>query len=354
MPIMSRMNRWRVFLPLLLFLGGYTGVLVWLSGRPFIVGRAQVDPSEVRAVTLFVGLGILVAAGWVHLLGILFLRLCGWKGAQRATEVRPLKEILLISCGLFLVASDYAFFIEPRWIAVRRAHVEVPGLRVPVRLVHFSDTHSCGYGDNERRLAEIVNPFDPDLVVFTGDSLGCEEGLDGFRRALRDVRAKHGKFAVNGNWDVWYWDPAEPFRDTGFVVLDGHESREVPIGGQTITLVGTSYEDIPRKERVPSFPESATTIFLYHTPDLAEDAARKGAAIYLTGHTHGGQIALPGYGALVTLTRSGKKFERGLYRVGRMWLYVNPGLGVERNLPARFSVRPEITVIEMTPGRRQE
>ena len=82
---------------------------------------------------------------------------------------------------------------------------------------------------------------------------------------------------------------------------------------------------------------------LHHTPDLVEQVPS--AALYLAGHTHGGQVSLPGFGALVTLSRYGKRFERGMSRVGATTVYVTPGIGVEPIVPVRFGVRPEVSLL---------
>ena len=80
-------------------------------------------------------------------------------------------------------------------------------------------------------------------------------------------------------------------------------------------------------------------------------AARLGVDLHLAGHTHGGQVALPFYGAVITLSKYGKRYERGLYREEGTWLYVNRGIGLEgRFAPrVRFFARPEVTLIEISP-----
>jgi predicted MPP superfamily phosphohydrolase len=101
----------------------------------------------------------------------------------------------------------------------------------------------------------------------------------------------------------------------------------------------------------PETPPSpgAFTILLQHSPDLMADAVRERFDLYLAGHTHGGQIALPFYGALITYSRYGKKYEAGLYHEGSTTLYVNRGIGfAHQPMPeARFLARPEVTVIEL-------
>lgn len=89
------------------------------------------------------------------------------------------------------------------------------------------------------------------------------------------------------------------------------------------------------------------SLVAYHTPDLVEDLEPP-PDLYLAGHTHGGQVALPFYGALVTFSRFGKKYEAGRSQVGPTTLYVNRGIGFEPSLPrVRFMARPELTLIDL-------
>ncbi len=96
-------------------------------------------------------------------------------------------------------------------------------------------------------------------------------------------------------------------------------------------------------------PAGSPTVLLNHTPDLIEAAARQRLDLYVAGHTHGGQIRLPGYGALVTFSAYGKRYEAGYYRMAATNLYVSRGLGMEGsgNAPrVRFLCSPEIVVLE--------
>ena len=91
-------------------------------------------------------------------------------------------------------------------------------------------------------------------------------------------------------------------------------------------------------------------ILLYHTPDLAPEASRLGIDLQLSGHTHGGQVRLPFYGALVTGSLYGKRFEAGRYQLERMVLYVSRGLGLEgAGAPrVRFLCPPEMILWEIS------
>ncbi|MBI3099269.1 MAG: hypothetical protein HYY93_13665 [Planctomycetes bacterium] len=97
------------------------------------------------------------------------------------------------------------------------------------------------------------------------------------------------------------------------------------------------------------------TIALTHAPHAIEDVDPARCDLFLCGHTHGGQIRLPLYGALITLSRHGKKYEAGRYEVGPMTVYVTRGIGCEGGAAprVRFLCRPEITVIEIVGTRKR-
>jgi predicted MPP superfamily phosphohydrolase len=125
------------------------------------------------------------------------------------------------------------------------------------------------------------------------------------------------------------------------------------VAGTPIWVAGVPYDAENQTEQaLAPIPEVDFSILLYHTPDEIEAVAGRGVDLYCAGHIHGGQIALPFYGALVTLSKHGKRFEAGLYHVGKTSLYVNRGIGMEggRMPRVRFCSRPEVTVIEVGPG----
>ena len=139
--------------------------------------------------------------------------------------------------------------------------------------------------------------------------------------------------------------------DSTFRVLD-RETVVVTKGADAIAITGMGYvrSDAPR-EPIEGFSDERFDVFLFHTPDLIEDVSHCGVDLYLCGHTHGGQVALPWYGALITFSKFGKKYESGLHRVGDTVLFVNRGLGMEpRPAPQiRFFARPQIAVFDIRP-----
>jgi predicted MPP superfamily phosphohydrolase len=97
----------------------------------------------------------------------------------------------------------------------------------------------------------------------------------------------------------------------------------------------------------------AYTVLLYHSPDLIAEANNRGIDLYLGGHTHGGQLRLPLYGAIVTSSAYGKQYERGLFQHEDTTMYITQGIGFEGGgMPrARFLCRPEIVRLELAPDQ---
>lgn len=251
--------------------------------------------------------------------------------------------------SLGLLCAAYAYFVEPYWPEVTHVRIATPKLPKgtrPIRIVQVSDLHSDPEPRLEERLPGIVAAQKPDLIVFTGDAANGLAGMAVARRCLSAVAEIAPTFGVMGNWDF-----PGLYDGTGVRLLHA-QAVKVDVRGVQFWLGGVAFgseTSLPRA--FDGVPRGALAVFLYHTPDLIYELAEHQVDLCLSGHTHGGQVALPFYGALVTLSRFGKRFEAGLYRVGEAWLYVNRGIGMEGgSLPrVRFWSRPEVTVIELGP-----
>jgi predicted MPP superfamily phosphohydrolase len=144
------------------------------------------------------------------------------------------------------------------------------------------------------------------------------------------------------------------------VVWLEQEAVTVNVRGQPVTLVGVACShrqglDAARlAQAVDGIPADAFTLLLYHSPDLILEAAEHQVDLYLGGHTHGGQLRLPFYGAIITSSMYGKRYASGLFEEGDTTMYISRGLGFEGGgMPrARFLCRPEIVSIELTGTKR--
>jgi uncharacterized protein len=262
--------------------------------------------------------------------------------------------------GLLTLLVVYGFYIEPLEVKVTHLQVMVPAgtISQPVRILHLSDTHVERTTRRERILPGLIDREHPDLILLTGDYLNLSylddpTALADAHHLFTQIHAPLGAYAVQGTVD----DPPglmqRLFEGTDITILD-NQVKEVAVPGGALSLVGIRNTGYWQDQNVLSqtAPQAAGyRILLYHTPDLIEAAASDGIDLYLAGHTHGGQVRLPFYGALVTFSVHGKKYEAGRYQFGSMTAYVSRGLGMEGSIAPRirFLCPPEVVVIDLIP-----
>lgn len=283
--------------------------------------------------------------------------------ARRVLRKQPLHRfgravVFLAVLGLGCIA--YGRYVEPRWVEVTRTRVttaRLPAGHRGVRIVHLSDLHSDAKPLLETGLPARIAQLQPDLIVFTGDCANSPEGFVVFRSCLADLAKIAPTFAVRGNWDSL---PSGDnyFEGTGATELDG-TSATVEVAGARVHVVGVGANGSSASfdRALQALPADGPAIVLHHFPypDLVPPARAARVDLMCAGHVHGGQVALPFYGALLTLSKHGKRFERGFYPTADGFgfpLYVSRGLGMEGSgAPrVRFCSRPEVALIELVPG----
>jgi len=313
-----------------------------------------VQPDEQLRVTVFI---VIIAAVYVLAVGTIVR----WIRESMDGPLPPLTpwslRVRRVALGLAAAGIPcfaYGWLVEPYWPEVVHVRIEVPGLpagTAPIRIAQIADIHSDATERLEGRLPDLVAKEQPDLIVFTGDAINSRTGLPNFRRCLSRMAAIAPTYAVRGNWDSWYFADLDLFGETGARELSA-EAVPVRIRGAVLWLGGIAVDRESRLEEVLAMiPRGAPAVLLYHYPDLIEDVRGRGIDLYCASHTHGGQVAIPFYGALVTFSRFGKKYESGLFHEAGTTLYVNRGIGMEGG-PAprvRFWSRPEITVFDLVP-----
>ena len=306
-------------------------------------------------------LPVMIFGGTVLLIYYLYARMWGiWLFRKlRKRETRKLLATrsaiaLHIIAGMGCLCIAYGYFVEPYRPQISTVSIETEKLsHATFRIVQISDLHCSRKVRLEKRLPVIANGLKPDVIVFTGDAINTESALPLFQETLAAMQAPLGKFAVNGNWDYSYWSALDIFDNTGFDELRTH-SRAIDKNGESIIIAGLAFENGPKSQNLIGHLKAEDfNVFLYHKSDLMDYFADKPVDLYLCGHTHGGQVALPLYGALTTLSKHGKKFEAGLYRQEHIQLYVNRGIGLEGGYSpkVRFWARPEITVFDIGPQK---
>ena len=204
------------------------------------------------------------------------------------------------------------------------------------------------------RALELIESVDCDLCVLTGDYRRRVSGpyrqiLPAMEDLVARVSARHGIFAVLGNHDCA--DMAGAFEDLGIQVLV-NESRTIGQGESEIVLTGTDdvhyYYTDAATAALRDSPDGFK-IALVHSPELADVAADSGYALYLAGHTHGGQVCLPGGTRIITHMTRLRQYAAGLWRRGAMTGYTSTGLGTSA-LPVRFNSRGEVTLFTLRRG----
>lgn len=265
-----------------------------------------------------------------------------------------MRYLLAAAAALCIACALDAFVVEPSWIEVRTVRLSSPKIAPggTVRLVQLSDLHSERAPFNEPEAARLVAALKPDLIAVTGDYVNETEGAPAARALLSALALEAPVFVTAGNYDLAV--PVPGLFDGLPVRRLRLSSDTVDVRGSRLRLSGLDVGDGPKFRRFAAArpKDGAYEVLLHHYSDLAYEAAEAGVDLYLSGHTHGGQVRLPFYGALVTLATFGKRFEEGLYRVGPTALYVNRGLGMEGgDAPkVRFLCRPEITLFEISHG----
>ena len=268
--------------------------------------------------------------------------------------------------------------LEARSPRLRRLRVPaLPPGAPPLRILQISDLHLAPWQhwkvDFVRGLARLA----PDLVVDTGDNLGHAEGLPSVLRALEPLLEFPGVFVGGANdyfaprWKnpVRYLVPDRrgnrrgrplpwgKLRDTlcGAGWLDAtHHRHSVELAGVRLDVAGVNDPHLPadRYERVAGPVRDVDLgLGLVHSPEprVLDRFAADGFGIILAGHTHGGQLRVPGVGALVTNCGLGTDRARGLSRWDGAWLHVSAGVGTSPYTPLRFACPPEATLLTVEP-----
>ena len=244
-------------------------------------------------------------------------------------------------------------------LRVTRFTLPVSGLPLPrVRLAHLTDLHVTNalprsYRD---RVQQELAALSPDLIVMTGDYISVSNRVPLLAEWLKGLpRARLGAFAVLGNHDYWTGEAThirETLEQAGVSVLTA-ECRSVALdSAHSLALCGTDAPWGPELEpnQVQAAKRGAlATLALSHTPDNIYDFAALGVDAVISGHTHGGQIRMPGLGAMIVPSRYGRRFDQGRFLVERTPLFVSAGIGADAP-PLRLWCPPEILVVDLLPA----
>ncbi|MGI8587222.1 MAG: metallophosphoesterase [Chloroflexia bacterium] len=287
---------------------------------------------------------------------------------------RGLVGALWAAHGAAAAAEFYATYLGGQNLGASRHALDFPG-RTPgaapvrLRLAQLSDLHVERLTRREDAAVAMLRKLRPDLILLTGDFLSIDyydvasyEALRELMTAIGGLAPPLGVYACLGNVDPPQL-VATLLDGTGVRLLED-TAVTLPMEEQRVQILGAATSrghrwefDLPHFEAAVAAADAQGAadlrVLLYHTPDLAPQAAAAGVDLYLCGHTHGGQIRLPLLGALRTGSRFGRRYVIGLNRLPNGgYLYTNRGLGFEgMHLPrVRFLCPPEVAVFDVSLG----
>ena len=257
------------------------------------------------------------------------------------------------------VCAYRGFCVEPWRIEHRVIELDLPGCPpglARARIFFITDLHMAGWGWRELFIAETLRRNPPDLVLCTGDLLSSPSGIAPVLELLGDLKPPMGFWYVRGNNEVEELTHESRFletlRDRGWRVLQNQFVRvSDPGGGWVIAGVDDPNNELDDLGKaLEGAPADTFTLLLSHTPETFPDAIRRGIALTLSGHTHGGQVQLPWIGPLWGDTpRTGLRYVSGVFREGGSTLVVSRGIGWSL-LPLRFLCKPELIELKLRPA----
>lgn len=262
----------------------------------------------------------------------------------RKPSLKGLPAPFLFAAAVYSAVSVDAFLVEPNWPELETVRLKAH-LKKPLRILLLSDLHLESEPSRREKFLHGLRDLKPDLVFLTGDVLQLDvKEAPRLKSLLAELQPSLGHYACLGVDNEKTISAAGVNILANRGVLIDREGEKIGICG-LLPITG-------RNKAYESISGASVRIALNHTPDLADEAAEQGADLYLCGHTHGGQVRIPFWGAIITNSNSGKKYEAGLYKCGRTHIYTSRGFGLEpRPAPqVRFFCRPQATLFVLSGG----
>ena len=264
----------------------------------------------------------------------------------------------LVAAPLAAVSATaaYARLIEPYnyWVSETDIFIrDLPSAFEGFRLTQLTDIHHSrilGIGEI-RRVVRLAQQTNPDMFVLTGDySTTYRRYVEPCAEALSALSAPEGVWAVLGNHDH-YTDPELTRRalERQHIAVLNNAHTTLRRGSDSLQLSGIddwSWNATDWSRAFSGLNTKTPTVLLSHQPTVLDLEQTNNVALVISGHTHGGQIKFPFFGAPASHFTADLKYARGLFRRGDTQLYVSTGTGVI-GLPVRFGVRPEIAVLRL-------
>ena len=279
----------------------------------------------------------------------------GPTGAHSRSRWRVLKGLIAVfGLGLHTVGLYHRGLgnaLDIRLTQLELGFRDLPAAFDGLRILHLTDIHVDALPATTDIACELVADVAADVAVLTGDYRFRVRGphrqiLPGMQKLVAALQVRHGVYGVLGNHDNAGMVP--DFEALGITMLV-NQSVSIERGGDALHLTGTDdvhyYYTDAAQHALAAAPQGFK-IALIHSAELASEAAQHGYALYLSGHTHGGQISLPGGRPILTHLSRHRRYARGVWRHGSLQGYTSTGVGVSA-LPVRFNTRGEVALITL-------
>jgi uncharacterized protein len=295
---------------------------------------------------------------------------------------RPLATVGALAIGA-AAGLTYALWEATQYTLRRVTVPALPPGQADLRVLHLSDVHLTPNQPAKVEWLRALGELKPDLVVNTGDNLATPDSVPVVLDAYEPLFGVPGVYVFGSN-DYYAARPKNPARyllpdnkrrihgrdlpwddlDAAFTAAGwanvSNTRRTLTVTDRRVAVVGVDdphldLDRYPAADRLWG-ADAVVRLGVSHAPYLRvlEEMSDDGADLVLAGHTHGGQLRVPGFGALVTNCDLPRGQASGLSRHGESWLHVSAGLGTSPYTPVRFTCRPEATLITVTARRADD
>ena len=344
--------------------------------RPAVIGVTQILLASVASFVCFaltaialgaVGIGIFGVVQWAFSAGavvppILGLALLIVAARQRSLRVPWPARMLAVLLLLPIPVCAHASLIAPYQLVLERVSVPIVGLssnNAPISIAVLADIQTDRITAYEHAAVDRALAEQPDIILLPGDFFQgtteqYREQLPHFRKLFARLDAPGGVYACRGNIDSR--DRAEELFSGTNVQLLENTITNINVRGQKIAIGGLGWDcaDANVRQTFASLRDAPADvrILLCHTPDWASVTAPTDRIdLVVAGHTHGGQLIIPGFGAIARASAMPPTVAAGgLHRVHEQMLYISRGVGYERGLapPLRLNCPPEVSILSLS------
>lgn len=300
----------------------------------------------------------IITATWVLKHGLFIM---GYK-----INLNSFEEEFVIGVGALLAGAISLREVFIRYQKIEKVYITIPVKGLPscfngYKILHISDIHHSeiiSLENLEREIENINRDEDISLVAITGDLVTFKSSfISPVLREIAKIKSEDGIFLVLGNHDHMAGKEeivqCAPIYGINVLINEGtfvkREGEKIYIAGIDDPWIGRDDLNSALKNK----PDDVFAILLSHTPDIFPFCVSKGVSLVLSGHTHGGQLALPFKKRSFNFARIGTKWTYGLFEINGRFLYVNRGFG-STGVPARISISPEITIITLKRANGDE